>query len=105
MADALDALRANGVPVSRVLLIGGAAKSPAVRALAPAVFGLPVDVPEDGEYVARGAARQAAWVLSGDAEPPRWGRRLVGSFEVPDSADWAGEVRAAYAAARERVYG
>jgi len=105
MADALDALRSNGVPVSRVLLIGGAAKSPAVRALAPAVFGLPVDVPEDGEYVARGAARQAAWVLSGDAEPPRWGRRLVGSFEVPDSADWAGEVRERYAGARERVYG
>jgi len=105
MADALDALRSNGVPVSRVLLIGGAAKSPAVRALAPAVFGLPVDVPEDGEYVARGAARQAAWVLSGDAEPPRWGRKLVGSFEVPDSADWAGEVRERYAGARERVYG
>jgi len=104
MADALDALRTNGVPTSRVLLIGGAAKSPAVRALAPAVFGLPVDVPEDGEYVARGAARQAAWVLSGDAEPPRWGRRLVGSFEVPDSADWAGEVRERYAGARERVY-
>jgi hypothetical protein len=44
-------------------------------------------------------------VLSRDAEPPRWGRRLVGSFEVPDSADWAGEVRASYAGARERVYG
>ena len=105
MADALDALRRNGVPMQRVLLIGGAAKSPAVRALAPAVLGLPVDVPEDGEYVARGAARQAAWVLSGDPEPPRWGRRLVDSVEVPGSADWAGEVRATYAAARERVYG
>jgi xylulokinase len=105
MADALDALRRNGVPMQRVLLIGGAAKSPAVRALAPAVLGLPVDVPEDGEYVARGAARQAAWVLSGDPEPPRWGRRLVHSVELPGSADWAGEVRATYAAARERVYG
>jgi xylulokinase len=49
MADALDALRTNGVPISRVLLIGGAAKSPAVRALPPAVFGRPLDLPEDGE--------------------------------------------------------
>ena len=33
------------------------------------VLGCPVVVPEPGEYVADGAARQAAWVLSGDAEP------------------------------------
>jgi xylulokinase len=29
-------------------------------------------VPPPGEYVADGAARQAAWVLSGDDEPPAW---------------------------------
>ena len=49
----------------RVLLTGGAAKSEAVRAIAPAVFGLPVAVPEPAEYVALGAARQAAWALAG----------------------------------------
>ncbi len=56
----LDALRSLGVPLERVLLIGGAAQSEAVRRVAPEVFGLPVEVPEPGEYVALGAARQAA---------------------------------------------
>jgi xylulokinase len=55
-----------------VLLIGGAANSRAVQAIAPALFGVPVSVPSPGEYVALGAARQAAWALSGGAEPPQW---------------------------------
>lgn len=72
IADALDALRAQGIPVDRVLLVGGAARSRAVRAIAPALFGTPVRVPRPAEYVALGAARQAAWALSGGAEPPQW---------------------------------
>ena len=51
----------------RMLLIGGAAQNPAVRAIAAQVFDVPVVVPEPGEYVADGAARQAAWVLTGAA--------------------------------------
>jgi len=35
LADAIDALRAVGMLVSRVLLIGGGARSEAVRAIAP----------------------------------------------------------------------
>ena len=76
LADGLDALRAQGVPVQRVRLIGGGARSAAVRAIAPAVLGAQVTVPEPGEYVADGAARQAAWVLAregdGAADPPDW---------------------------------
>ena len=56
LADGLDAIKAAGVPVSRVLLIGGGARSEAVRRIAPTVFGVPVDVPPAGEYVADGAA-------------------------------------------------
>src|SRR5665648_454165 len=63
LAVGLDALRAVGVPVQQVRLIGGGAQSEAVRQIAPAVLGLDVGVPEPGEYVADGAARQAAWVL------------------------------------------
>ena len=59
----LDALRALGVPLERALLIGGAAQSEAVRQIAPQVFGMPVEVPAPGEYVALGAARQAARIL------------------------------------------
>ena len=72
LADALDALRAARLPVDRVLLIGGAAASAAVQAIAPDLFGVPVRVPSPGEYVALGAARQAAWALSGGEHPPAW---------------------------------
>ena len=49
-------------PLERALLIGGGAQSEAVRAIAPQVLGIPVEVPEQQEYVALGAARQAARV-------------------------------------------
>ncbi len=72
LADAVDAL---GITPNRVLLIGGAARNPAVQELAPAILGSDVLVPEAAEYVALGVARQAAWVLSGAAEPPAWPER------------------------------
>jgi xylulokinase len=97
LADGLDALRAQGVAVSRVQLVGGGAKSDAVRQIAPAVLGVPVVVPVPGEYVADGAARQAAWVLSGSPEPPAW--RMSGSARY--EADWAPDVRARYAEVRD----
>ncbi|TQK20914.1 xylulokinase [Microbacterium sp. SLBN-154] len=59
----LDALRGLGVPLQRALLIGGGAQSEAVREIAPLVLGMPVEVPAPGEYVALGAARQAAGIL------------------------------------------
>ncbi len=61
----LDALRELGVPLRRALLIGGGAQSEAVREIAPLVLGIPVEVPEPGEYVALGAARQAAAEVTG----------------------------------------
>ncbi|KJL40668.1 xylulokinase [Microbacterium trichothecenolyticum] len=64
LAAGLEALRLLGVPLERALLVGGGAQSEAVREIAPLVLGLPVEVPEPGEYVALGAARQAASVLS-----------------------------------------
>ena len=60
MGYALDAVRALDVPVGRIVLVGGGAKSTAVQQLAPAAWGAEVTVPEPGEYVAIGAARQAA---------------------------------------------
>ncbi len=59
----LDALRALGVPIERALLIGGGAQSEAVRVVAPLLWNIPVEVPAPGEYVALGAARQAAGAL------------------------------------------
>ena len=98
LADAMDAL--GGTP-KRVLLIGGASRNPAVQQLAPTLLGVPVDMPEPGEYVAIGAARQAAWALSGAAQPPTWTAVPSQRFEgEPDT-----EVRAQYAAFRDETAG
>jgi xylulokinase len=60
-----------------------------------------VVVPAPGEYVADGAARQAAWALSGAAEPPAWATGRVETFDAP--ADPA--VRARYAEVRDLTEG
>lgn len=70
LSGGLDALRAEGGPARRLLLIGGAVQNPAVQAIAAQVFELPVVIPSPGEYVARGAAVQAAWARSG--QRPAW---------------------------------
>ncbi|KAA8819856.1 xylulose kinase [Bifidobacterium rousetti] len=70
--DCLELIRSLGADITRILLIGGGARSAAVRAYAPGVLGMDVELPATDEYVAIGAARQAAWVLSGKAEPPAW---------------------------------
>ncbi|GAA3709641.1 xylulokinase [Zhihengliuella alba] len=71
LADAVEHLEATtGTSAERIFLIGGGAKSRAVRELAPAILGRDVVVPAEREYVALGAARQAAWALTG--ERPAW---------------------------------
>ncbi|SDE72843.1 xylulokinase [Blastococcus fimeti] len=101
LADGIEAVVAQGVAVERVLLVGGAARSPAVQQLAPGILGRPVLVPPPGEYVADGAARQAAWVLSGAAGPPEWAQPGLQVFEAAP----APEVRERYAEVRGRTDG
>ena len=72
LVDAVDALEKLGVSVKRIILIGGAAKNPAVSQIAAALFGREVLLPPAGEYVANGAARQAAWALLGGDTAPLW---------------------------------
>ena len=96
LADALDALVVAGVPVQRCFLVGGAARSEAVARIAPAVLGRPVLLPTPGEYVADGAARQAAWVLTGAERPPEWAAADTVGFEAeptPAVRDRYAEVR------------
>ena len=99
LADGLDALVQHGAQANRIVLVGGGARSEAVRRIAPALFGLPVLVPPPGEYVADGAARQAAWVTLGDDTPPTWSAENPEVFQdtsVP-------LIREQYAAARDAV--
>ena len=99
LADGLDAVRTHGVEAKRLMLIGGAARNPALQAVAAQVFDAPVVIPEPGEYVAMGAAVQAAWALSGDR--PSW--------DVPVHAspapDYRADIRQAYAAAASTYVG
>ena len=78
LTDAVDALIALGVSVNRILIIGGAAKNPAIPIIASSLIGREVIVPPTGEYVANGAARQAAWALLG--ELPEWNLGEVSHF-------------------------
>lgn len=100
LADGIAALEERtGTAAQRITLIGGGARSRAVQELAPAVIGREVTIAPDGEYVALGAARQAAWALSGEGEPPTWGisgSRVVGADPTP-------EVLEAYRVLKERT--
>ncbi|MDX5398553.1 MAG: xylulose kinase, partial [Actinomycetes bacterium] len=95
LADGLEAFVAQGVPVDRVRLIGGGARARAVQEIAPAVLGREVLLPEPGEYVADGAARQAAWVLTGKL--PTWETSATAVRSAPSTP----QVREAYAARRD----
>lgn len=97
LADGLAAIQDLGMTAHRAVLIGGGARSRAVREIAPAILGVPVAVPEPGEYVADGAARQAAWVLAGGGSPPAWEATGTEHHEAGDGS----AVRARYAAVRE----
>ncbi len=97
LADGLDQLRRSGVEARRALLVGGGARNPAVVTLAPAILGLPVVVPTEGEHVADGAALQAAWARAGGDRPPTWEASPATVREAePDPA-----VRERYAAVRD----
>jgi xylulokinase len=102
LADGIGNLADCGITPQRVVLIGGAAQSPAVRSIAPAIFGVPVTVPEPAEYVALGAARQAAWALrqstgAGAAGPPDWAGPPTETFTAEPRPD----IRDRYATLRD----
>jgi xylulokinase len=83
----LVALADVGVTGERIVLVGGGARSPAIRQIAPTIFGRPVLVPAAGEYVADGAARQAAWALSGGDPPPPPARPAPEVFDAPGNPE------------------
>jgi xylulokinase len=101
LADAVAALIELGVDVKRILLVGGAAKNPAVAPIAAALFGREVLLPPAGEYVADGAAKQAAWALLGGATAPQWNLGSVEKFSSPATP----EVLARYRKLRDRTEG
>jgi len=98
LSDAVDSLDASGIAPRRIVLIGGAARSTAVQRIAADLFGLPVVVPEPAEYVALGAARQAAWTLRQEDTAPHWKRETTTVEPDPATGEYYRGVRASYAA-------
>lgn len=99
LAHGLKAVMDEGVEPSRIIVIGGAAKNAAVQAVAPTVFPYPIVVPEAGEYVAWGAAVQAAWAHSGAR--PDWTPQAAALHE----AGYDPDLLARYLEVVHRVYG
>ena len=103
LADPVGARVAQTRPAPhRVRLVGGAARNAAVRALAPSILGRDVLLPAPGEYVARGAARQAAWALAGTDRPPSWPLPDEGTLAADPQPDPT--VRERYAALRDGLH-
>ena len=97
LAENLEALMLHGARPERLLLVGGAARSEAVRQIAPTVFGQPVVILGSEELGARGAARQVAWTLTSTPEPPAWqtAAQMLHGEAIPS-------IRARFADARSR---
>ncbi len=96
LADAVAPLEAAGVVPQRIVLTGGAARSTAVQRIAAGLFALPVVVPEPAEYVALGAARQAAWTTREQDSPPTWDRTSTSVDPEDAEADYFRRVRESY---------
>lgn len=90
IAYCVERIAGQGIDVRRVILVGGAARSEAVRRIAPAILGMPVHVPTPAEYVAVGAARQAAWAHSESDAPPPWSFGVTATYEA-DPTPWVVE--------------
>ena len=81
----LQALSALGIEGKRLLLVGGGAQNAAVHEVAKTVFNLPIEIPVPGEYVADGAAVQAAWALTGDR--PEWPIEISARYEPTNNPE------------------
>jgi xylulokinase len=110
LADALDVLRGRGVDVRRIFLLGPAAELPAVQAMAPALFGAQVVVPQPADYAALGAARQAAWALGvsqgtlDPRTPPMWQGPVAQVLEPGEELAVGQAVRQQYVSVREQTH-
>ena len=104
LAYGVQVLRQETGPIERITLTGGAAQSAAVQQIAAAVFGLPIATTEVFESVAIGAAKQAAWALTGTM--PEWSVPYASEREPsPAEVSAAGEIAERYRSVLDRHYG
>ena len=94
IAEAFDALvAAHGAP-SRVLIVGGGARAQSLRQAITDLIGTELEWPAHREHAAFGAARQAAWALTGSL--PEWPGRSVTRTAPSPQRRWVEDVRDRY---------
>ena len=78
----LDALERADIRSEELILIGGAAESPAVQTILSELVDVPISLPSPDEYVTKGASMQAVAALDGGF--PDWpiGTRRLGRREL-----------------------
>lgn len=86
LSRGLEAIVEETESLTRLMLIGGGAQNLGVQQVVSEILARPVLVPDPGEYVAYGAAKQAAWVLTG--QRLSWSPHFLtrGSEETPPVA-------------------
>lgn len=103
IADAIDDLESAGVRIGSVTLVGGGAQSAALRTAVADLCRRSVQWPTPREYAAIGAARQAAWAVTGSL--PEWPRPPVRTIDPTTNDSWVSEVRSQYARSRLSLHG
>jgi xylulokinase len=106
LLDALDFLGRVAPVDGRVLLVGGGSASVTLRQVLSDLSGRPVEVPRFEDAVARGAAIQAACVVSGRSPievVESWQIERSASVEPACESDQAAEIRNAYARVRRQA--
>jgi xylulokinase len=109
LLDGVDALVAAGGtpgPPTRLVLLGGGARSSAYRRVLADLGRAPVTTAPEGELVTTGACVQAAAAFR--SAPPLdvvadWGRRSTSTTDPTIAPEVAAEVRRAYAIQRDRA--
>ncbi|MDR3128366.1 MAG: xylulokinase [Bifidobacteriaceae bacterium] len=79
--DGVDAIRQHMTNLNQIKLIGGITKQQSISKIAPSILGCKIVLPEAAEYVALGAARQAAWVANKKSDPPVWVINYLAKFD------------------------
>ncbi|HET6396270.1 MAG TPA: xylulokinase [Pseudoxanthomonas sp.] len=105
LKNGYDAFADAGMRFEAIRLTGGGSHSAVWRQMAADVFGLPVDVPEQAEGAAFGAALQALWAHQRQGDPSADLASLAAAHVRLDprlSAHPHGEATAAYAAQYQR---
>ena len=94
IADTVDAMvSAHGEP-TRVFFVGGGARSLSLRQTVADLTGRLIEWPIHREHAAFGAARQAAWALTGTL--PDWRTQPTRRTEPSPDRQWAAGVRDHY---------